>query len=125
MFLLINLVFPIMFLLVIGALAVNIFEAVSTWNENNNSPRLTVYAKVVSKRTNTTHHNHGNGGDISGMHGYTTTSDTTYYVTFQVNSGDRMEFNIAGKEYGMLAYGDVGNLSFQGSRYLSFACETL
>lgn len=31
-----------------------------------------------------------------------------------------MEFSVSGSEYGMLADGDKGNLSFQGSRYLSF-----
>lgn len=43
-----------------------------------------------------------------------------YYVTFEVESGDRMEFSVYGKEYGMLAEGDEGKLTFQGSRYLGF-----
>ncbi len=41
-------------------------------------------------------------------------------MTFQVESGDRMEFSVTGSEYGMLAEGDTGKLSFQGTRYLSF-----
>ncbi|MEF2691806.1 MAG: DUF2500 domain-containing protein, partial [Eubacteriales bacterium] len=52
--------------------------------------------------------------------GFHTTSSTTYYVTFQVESGDRMEFHVSGLEYGMLAEGDTGRLTFQGTRYLSF-----
>ena len=51
--------------------------------------------------------------------GHTHTS-TRYYVTFQVESGDRMEFSVSGPEYGMLAEGDRGKLTFQGTRYLSF-----
>lgn len=47
-------------------------------------------------------------------------SSTRYYVTFQVDSGDRMELPMTGSEYGMLAEGDVGKLTFQGTRYLSF-----
>ncbi|NMA03148.1 MAG: DUF2500 domain-containing protein, partial [Clostridiales bacterium] len=43
-----------------------------------------------------------------------------YYVTFQVESGDRMEFRVSGKEYGLLAEGDVGKLTFQGTRYHEF-----
>ena len=58
--------------------------------------------------------------DMSGAHGFHTTSSTTYYVTFQVESGDRMEFHVSGLEYGMLAEGDTGRLTFQGTRYLSF-----
>jgi hypothetical protein len=42
------------------------------------------------------------------------------YVTFEVESGDRMEFHVAGHEYGMLIEGDTGNLTFQGTRYLGF-----
>ena len=42
------------------------------------------------------------------------------YVTFEVESGDRMEMNVRGSEYGMLAEGDVGKLTFQGTRYLNF-----
>ena len=72
---------------------------------------------MVSKRGDVSHHHHS-GGPNGGV-GHTTTS-TTYYVTFQVESGDRMEFSVSGPEYGMLAEGDRGNLSFQGTRYLGF-----
>ena len=41
-------------------------------------------------------------------------------MTFQVESGDRMELSMTGTEYGMLAEGDRGKLSFQGTRYLGF-----
>lgn len=49
-----------------------------------------------------------------------TTSSTTYYVTFQFESGDRTEFSINGSQYGILAEGDTGMLTFQGTRYLEF-----
>lgn len=41
-------------------------------------------------------------------------------MTFEVKSGDRMELSVAGKEYGQMAEGDVGELSFQGTRFLGF-----
>ena len=41
-------------------------------------------------------------------------------VTFEVESGDRIEFHITGLQYGKLKEGDTGVLSFQGTRYLSF-----
>ena len=69
--------------------------------------------KVVAKRTNITHFN--DGTDTTMVH-----TNTTYYVTFEVESGDRMEMNVRGSEYGMLAEGDVGKLTFQGTRYLNF-----
>ena len=45
---------------------------------------------------------------------------TRYHVTFEVESGDRMELSLSGHEFGMLVEGDTGRLSFQGTRYLSF-----
>ena len=50
-------------------------------------------------------------------------ASTSYYVTFQVESGDRIELGVSGMEYGMLIEGDTGRLSFQGTRYLSFERE--
>ena len=54
------------------------------------------------------------------QHGYDTSTFTSYYVTFQVESGDRMEFEVDGSDYGLLVQGDIGKLSFQGTRYLGF-----
>ncbi|MGN0293147.1 MAG: DUF2500 domain-containing protein [Lachnospiraceae bacterium] len=113
-------IFFVMFIAVFGVIIVNFIRGVGEWNKNNHSPRLTVEATVVSKRLEVSHHQHGNAGDETGAHGYTTTSSTAYYVTFQVESGDRMEFHVNGSEYGMLVEGDRGKLNFQGSRYLGF-----
>lgn len=49
-----------------------------------------------------------------------TSSSTVYYATFEVESGDRMEFGVPNKEYGLLVEGDRGRLTFQGTRYLGF-----
>ena len=125
MFLGIEFMSMIIFLFVIGIFLTNIIRGIEVWNRNNNSPRLTVDAYVVSKRRNTTHHNHGNIYDVNGVQSYHTTSSTSYYVTFQVDSGDRMEFKVSGSEYGVLAEGDFEKLSFQGSRYLNFVRETI
>ena len=112
--------FTVVFVLIVAGFIITIGKGVSTWNKNNQSPRLTVTAMVASKRTDVSHHSHANAGDITGAHGYNTISSTSYYVTFQVESGDRMEFSVRGAEYGMLAEGDMGRLSFQGTRYLDF-----
>lgn len=107
--------FTIMFVLVIGMFIVTAVKGLSQWNKNNHSPRLTVPATVVAKRTNVTRHHHGGA---NGHHHHHTS--TSYYVTFQVESGDRMELHVAGTEYGLLIEGDRGNLTFQGTRYLGF-----
>ena len=112
-------IFPIMFslafLLIFSVILITVIRGVGQWNKNNHSPRLTVPAMVVSKRTNVSHHHHHDAGHV----GHSSTS-TSYYVTFQVASGDRMELHMAGHEFGMLVEGDRGNLTFQGTRYLGF-----
>ena len=113
-------IFTILFVIIIGVFIVSVIMGIDTWNKNNHSPRLTVDAMVISKRTKVTQHNHPVAGDITGAHGYHTSSCTQYYVTFQVESGDRIEFCVSGTEYAMLAENDFGKLSFQGTRYLSF-----
>ena len=111
MFTIAPLFITVIFVLVVGGVILSVVRGVSTWSKNNASPRLTVSAEVAAKRTDVTHH-HGQNH----MHH----SSTHYYATFQVESGDRMEFSVSGPEYGMLAEGDRGNLSFQGTRYLGF-----
>lgn len=110
-----SIMFTTVFVIVIGTFIVTAIRGISQWSKNNNSPRLTVPATVVTKRTNVTRHHHGGA---NGHHHHHTS--TTYYVTFQVESGDRMELHVSGAEYGMLAEGDNGSLTFQGTRYLGF-----
>lgn len=114
------LMFTVIFLIVIGTFIYTAVTGLTTWHKNNQSPRLTVPAKVVAKRQNTTHHSHPAAGDASGAHGFHSTTSTSYYVTFEVESGDRMEFAVRGQDYGMLVEGDTGRLSFQETRFLDF-----
>ncbi|MCO7127213.1 DUF2500 domain-containing protein [Sporolactobacillus shoreicorticis] len=82
----------------------------TTWSSNQQKPRLRVHASVVGKRTKTS------GGNQ-------TMVSTHYYATFEVESGDQMEFHVNGSEYGELAEGDYGMLDFQGSRSQGFTRE--
>ena len=107
-------VFFVAFAAVLGLILVQVVRSAQTWHHNNQSPRLTVPAAVVAKRTEVS------GGTPGGVNGGGVHASTWYYVTFEVRSGDRMELSVAGKEYGMLAEGDIGMLTFQGTRYLSF-----
>ena len=106
---------PVIFVLVFGIIIVAMVRGIGEWNKNNHSPKLSVPAKVVSRRTAVSRHHHH---QRNGMH-HTHTA-TSYYATFQVESGDRMEFEVDGSDYGLLVQGDIGKLSFQGTRYLGF-----
>jgi len=110
-----SILFTLMFILVFGMFVLTAVRGISQWNKNNHSPRLTVPAIVVAKRTNVTRHHHAGADNMHHNH-----TSTTYYVTFQVESGDRMELHVSGQEYGLLVEGDYGLLSFQGTRYLGF-----
>ena len=113
-------IFPLLFLAVFILIASIVVKGVAQWSKNNNSPRLTVACVIVDKRTEATIQQMPVAGDASGAHGFHTTTDTTYYVTFQVESGDRIELRVSGTEYGQLAEGDQGKMTFQGTRYLGF-----
>ena len=83
-----------------------LFRIVSEWHKNNQSPRLTVEATVVAKRQYISHSEDS--------------SHTTYYATFQFESGDRLELAVPRTQIGYLVEGDNGKLSFQGTRFLGF-----
>lgn len=105
------------FITVLGIIIVTAIKGGIQWNKNNNSPVLTVSAKVVAKRMTVSRHHHHHGNDMSMHH---SSSSTTYYATFEVESGDRMELRVPDKEYGMLVESDTGCLTFQGTRYKEF-----
>lgn len=98
---------PAMFVLVVGLMVVMVIRNVAEWSRNNASPRLSSPATVVAKRER--HYNHRNGG-----------GSTTYYATFEFESGDRLELRLPDRDAGLLAEGDRGMLHFQGTRFLGF-----
>lgn len=77
-FMLMNFLIGLIFIIVISVILVSIIKGISEWNKNNNSPKLSVNAKVVTKRTSVQ-----GGGE--------TRAYNHYYVTFEVESGGRIE----------------------------------
>ena len=112
--------FTAAFLLIFGMIVVTVIRGIGTWHTNNNSPRLIVDAEVVTKREDLSHGSIPVAGDATGAHGFHNMSNTTYYVTFEVKGGERLEFTVTGIEYGQLVEGDCGELTFQGTRYIAF-----
>lgn len=108
-----QILFFIAFFAILGLIIAQFIRGAIQWNKNNHSPRLTVPATVVGRRQEI--HRHHHGGEMHHTH-----TSTSYFVTFEVDSGDRMEFLVPTTEYGYLIEGDQGQLTFQGTRYLSF-----
>jgi uncharacterized protein DUF2500 len=101
--------------LIIGAaflfVLLQIGKQVLEWADNNSKPILAVPARVVTKRTETSGSIATNaGGSVS----------TCFYVTFELDDGERSEFSVDGRDYGMLVEGDEGTLTHQGTRYHGF-----
>ena len=65
MFNIIELLFPVIFILIFIMIIFTLAKGISTWHKNNNSPRLTVSGRIIAKRENTTYHNQPNAGDTS------------------------------------------------------------
>jgi Protein of unknown function (DUF2500) len=89
---------------------VGVSRSVIQWHRNNQQPVTSAQAKIIAKRTEVR-------GSMSDSVGSTSTS---YYCTFELTTGQRLEHRIAGREYGLLAEGDEGILTYQGTRYRGF-----
>ena len=96
--------FMLMSALFLGVFIFIIVKLISGNQRDKNSPVLSVAATVVTKRTH-----------VAGDHAH-----TSYFATFQVPSGDRMELRIPHDQFGYLVEGDRGTVTFQGTRFLSF-----
>jgi hypothetical protein len=115
MFEVLNSIFPIVFILVIGFILFNILKSVVQWHRNNQQPILYVDATIVSKRT------HASALGANKHHGnLRQRSNTSYFATFEFEEGERIELTVSGYDYGMLSEGDKGELSYQGTRYNGF-----
>ena len=106
-------VFVILFIVlcvcgIIGGWGFLIYKAISTHVRNNNSPVETYNAVVVAKRA----HVSGGGNDSA--------ASTSYHVTFELEDNTRLELRVRAREYGVMAEGDRGVLTRQGTRFLGF-----
>lgn len=115
MFTMVPLLFTIMFCLIFGIIIFRIIKGMVTLHKNYQAPELSVQATIVTKRADI--RRRMNTVNESAVH---TISNTWYYITFEVESGDRMEFQVSDQEYGLLVEGDQGKLIFQGTSFKSF-----
>ena len=131
MFTIVPVIIGIGFVLVFGNIIFTMIKGGMEWSKNNNSPLLTVNAKIVAKRTavSSGHHHHGNNTSM-----YHHSLSTAYFATFEVESSDmgrmveqqaqhatiRVELRVPDNEFGLLVENDLGKLTFQGTRYKGF-----
>jgi Protein of unknown function (DUF2500) len=101
---------PIFIGILLLIMIVGVSRSVIQWHRNNQQPVTSAQAKIIAKRTKVS-------GSMSGSVGSTSTS---YYSTFELTTGERLEYGVSGREYGSLAEGDEGILTYQGTRYHGF-----
>lgn len=105
-------------IIIIVFVIIAVLGGIKQWFHNNNSPVVRTKAMVVSKRTEVSHHNTTMSNTNHVGH-----CSTSYYVSFELDTGSRIEFHVQGNQYGILKEGDCGILIFQGTRYLQFDRE--
>ena len=104
-----------------AAVIVFIFaKGLSEKDENNKAPVQTVYARIVGKRIDSYSADSLITTLTESMVSGERASGTQYYVTFEAPDGSRLELRVKESEYGMLAEGDYGELTFQRKRYIGF-----
>ena len=109
--LIVPIVIAVVFVIVLGSIAYKAATGFAEWLHNNSLPIQAVPARVVSRRTEVQ-------GRVS-PHSHSRVS-TYYFATFELKSGDRSEFSLSEREYGLLVEGDEGTLTYQGTRYHGF-----
>lgn len=101
------LIFVGVFVVIFAVLARQAWKAWQTRRANAASPQQSFPVRVVAKRDQTS-----GGGDSAAR--------TKYFVTFERLDHLRVEFSVSGEQYGMLAEGDQGRLTHQGTWFVDF-----
>ncbi|NQX63396.1 DUF2500 domain-containing protein [Paenibacillus qinlingensis] len=97
-----------MLILAVGIFLSLIIKSLSVWTSNNNAPIQDRFCKVVAKRIQLS----GNSSNLN--------SNTSYFVTFEFEDRSRMELWIGRQQFGYMVEGDIGYLTFQGTRFKEF-----
>lgn len=98
----------LVWLIILGTIAWRVWKAWDQRRTNQAEPVLTFPARVIGKRDSVS-----GGGEHSRAH-------TSYFVTFERLDLQRIELQMEGPEFGMLAIGDTGRLTHQGTWYQGF-----
>ncbi len=99
--------------IVIVVFATVIIKGVGQWSSNNASPVVTSPARVVARRNDVS----GGGGESHAR--------TVYFATFELPTGERQELAVPAREFGLIADGDAGQLTYQGTRFKDFARSSI
>ncbi len=97
----------LIFAVVIFGIGGTIVKSVRQNRRNEAAGHSTLTARVFAKREQMR-----GGGE--------TRIRTTYYLAFELDGGERKEFEVPGELYGLTAEGDTGTLRFMGTKFEGF-----
>jgi hypothetical protein len=100
-----QLFFGFVSLCVIGVFGLVLIRGMSIWISNSRAEVRKTRCKVVDKRTEV-------WGD---------SARTTYYITFEFDDRTRTELPVPPQKFGLIVVGDVGELTYRGTRFIEFA----
>lgn len=104
----VHFLFVHVFMVLVFALIVfQLLRGLWTWHQNNQLSQETDMAKVITK-----------GQPISGAN--QSQAVTRYFVTFEFGHGSRKELKVSSNVFAYLAEGDLGKLTYQRTRFISF-----
>jgi hypothetical protein len=99
----------VVLLLLSGLVIVLGVNVIMRWKRANQQPIETLPVLVTAKRA----HVWGGAGSFG--------SNTTYYATFELTTGERREFVVPAHIYGLMAERDQGQLRLQGGRFKGYS----
>jgi hypothetical protein len=92
-----------------------LFDNCEIWTYGKSRPIVTVDARVVNKRYKTFHDAQVFGDMVPSY-----TFSTSFFITFEIDKEEKLEFSLTAVEFKNITEGDVGKLSYQGNRFLAF-----
>lgn len=108
--------FIAMFCVIVG---LSLIIVVRQWWKNRHSPLIVTQATILDKRIE----EHYIRSKRSAGIGYRTRKVMIYYITFNLEGGEHIEFRINELVHSELKKGDCGKLTFRGSKYIGFVRE--
>lgn len=88
-----------------------IFLSVSRYIKNENSPIISIKAKLIKKKRDV-HTNTDSNGVM--------TTNETLILKFELDTGSEMELIVGGRIFRNIPEHEWGTLTFQGTRFLKF-----
>lgn len=103
-------IFFLFLFIILGVIVFQIVKGIHQWHKNNQSEIITSFVFVRDKRNHAHHHVNQN----------TSHTSHTHFITFEFDNKERQEFRIKPDLFGLISIGDVGYLTFKGTRFIEF-----